>query len=96
MWLNEAIKSEPLPSGSARFNGSTLSTDEIGNISNLRYIKFMKSTKRSKALKARWAKVPKEKRSAIASGLAKEKNKQMTKKQRVAHAMVMVKARKQK
>lgn len=50
--------------------------------------------KRSKALKARWAKIPKEKRSEMLSKVATAKNKQMTKKQRKAHSVMMVKARK--
>lgn len=54
----------------------------------------MQSTKRSKALKARWAKIPKEQRSAEMSRIATIKNRRMTKKERVAHSKMMIQNRK--
>lgn len=53
-------------------------------------------SKRSKALKARWALVPKAERSALMSKRASEKNKQMSARQRIAHAKMMVQAKRDK
>ena len=44
----------------------------------------------SKAMKKRWAKIPKEKRSAYASRIAKIKNRKMTNAEKTNHAKMML------
>ena len=54
---------------------------------------MMEKLSKSEAKKKYWASIPKEKRTQIASTLAKIKQSKMTPEERIAHSKMMIKAR---